>query len=166
MVRAADATILSDADLQGFCAAAREAGRRLVLTNGCFDVLHAGHAGFLRAAAAFGDVLLVGLNDDGSVRALKGADRPVLPIDDRVTLVGAVRWVDAVVPFGELHADQLIERARPHVYVKGADYDPSQGGHALPEAETLRRLEIAVRFVPLMEGRSSTSIIAGARRQP
>ena len=75
--------------------AARTQGRTIVLTNGCFDVLHAGHAAVLRAAAAQGDLLAVGVNDDAGVRALKGPGRPVAPLADRLALVGAIRWVDA-----------------------------------------------------------------------
>ena len=146
--------------------AARSQGQTIVLTNGCFDVMHAGHAAILRAAAAEGDLLAVGLNDDAGVRALKGPGRPMAPLADRLALVAAVRWVDAVTVFEESTADALIERVRPDVYVKGADYDPGAGGRELPEAATLHALDVRVVYVPLLGGRSTSSIIERLRRDP
>ena len=166
MARPAEAPVLQWAEVEPFCERARAAGRRLVLTNGCFDLLHLGHAAFLRAAAAFGDVLIVGVNDDASVHELKGEGRPLLPLADRLALVTAIRWVDAAVPFSEPTADGLIERVRPDTYVKGGDYDPAHGGRPLPERPTLERLDIPVRYVPLVPGRSSTSVLTRARRSP
>ncbi len=146
--------------------AARSQGRRIVLTNGCFDVMHAGHAAVLRAAAAAGDLLAVGVNDDAGVRALKGPGRPMAPLADRLALVAAVRWVDAITVLEETTADVLIERVRPDVYVKGADYDPDAGGRDLPEAATLRALDVRVVYVPLLGGRSTSEFIERLRREP
>ncbi len=146
--------------------AARSQGRTVVLTNGCFDVMHAGHAAVLRAAAAQGDFLAVGVNDDAGVRALKGPGRPLAPLADRLALVAAVRWVDAVTGFEEPTADALIRRVRPDVYVKGSDYDPSTGGRELPEAATLRALDVRVVYVPLLGGRSTSSLVERLRREP
>ncbi len=146
--------------------AARSQGRRIVLTNGCFDVMHAGHAAVLRAAAAAGDLLAVGVNDDAGVRALKGPGRPMAPLADRLALVAAVRWVDAITVLEETTADVLIERVCPDVYVKGADYDPGAGGRDLPETATLRALDVRVVYVPLLGGRSTSEFIERLRREP
>ncbi len=142
----------------------RAAGRRLVLTNGCFDLIHPGHVTLLRAAAALGDVLVVGVNSDAGVRKIKGPDRPLMSLADRLAVLQAVRWVHAVTPFDEETADRLIERLRPTYYVKGADYDPSAGGRTLPETATLQRLDIRVAFVPLAPGQASSDLIARRRR--
>lgn len=146
--------------------AARSQRQTIVLTNGCFDVMHAGHAAVLRAAAAQGDFLAVGVNDDAGVRALKGPGRPLAPLADRLALVAAVRWVDAVTVLEESTADALIRRVRPDVYVKGADYDPSTGGRELPEAATLRALDMRVVYVPLLGGRSTSSLVERLRQEP
>jgi rfaE bifunctional protein nucleotidyltransferase chain/domain len=100
----------------------RRAGRRIVFTNGCFDLLHPGHIGLLRRAAGLGDVLVVGINDDASVRRLKGAGRPIYPAGERAEILLAVRWVDHVTIFPEDTPLVTIEAARPDVLVKGAEY--------------------------------------------
>jgi rfaE bifunctional protein nucleotidyltransferase chain/domain len=97
----------------------RAEGKRLVLANGCFDLLHVGHVRYLQAARALGDALVVGLNSDASVRRLKGPGRPVMPAAERAELLAAVSGVDAVVVFEEDSADALIERLRPDVHAKG-----------------------------------------------
>ena len=146
--------------------AARSQGRTIALTNGCFDVMHAGHAAVLRAAADHGDFLVVGVNDDAGVRALKGPGRPMAPLADRLALVAAVRWVDAITVFAEPTADALIRRVRPDVYVKGADYDVDAGGRELPETATLHALDVRVVYVPLMSGRSTSSLVERLRQEP
>jgi len=100
----------------------RALGRRVVLANGCFDLLHVGHARYLEAARALGDALIVGLNSDASVRRLKGPGRPVMTAAERAELVGALRAVDLVVVFDEDSAEALIARVRPDVHAKGTDY--------------------------------------------
>jgi len=100
----------------------RERGRRVVLANGCFDLLHVGHVRYLRAARGLGDALVVGLNSDASVRRLKGPGRPLMPADERAELIGALAAVDLVVVFDEDRADALIARLRPDVHAKGTDY--------------------------------------------
>jgi rfaE bifunctional protein nucleotidyltransferase chain/domain len=100
----------------------RGQGKRVVLANGCFDLLHVGHVRYLRSARALGDTLIVGLNSDDSVRRLKGPGRPLMPVSERVEIVGALAGVDAVVVFEEDSADALIARIRPHVHAKGTDY--------------------------------------------
>ncbi len=163
-MRPPEARVLSLADLPSFAAARRAAGEQLALTNGCFDVLHAGHVHLLQQAAAQADMLIVGVNDDDAVRTLKGPDRPLVRLADRLQILAAVRWVDAVVSFPQHTAAILIERARPDVYVKGADYDPTTGGHPLPELATLERLGIPARYVSLLEGRSTRELLARAQQ--
>jgi rfaE bifunctional protein nucleotidyltransferase chain/domain len=102
--------------------AARATGRRVVLANGCFDLLHVGHVRYLTAARALGDMLIVGLNSDATVRRLKGPGRPVMPVEERAELIGALESVDGVVVFDEDSADRLVEVLRPAVHAKGTDY--------------------------------------------
>jgi rfaE bifunctional protein nucleotidyltransferase chain/domain len=102
---------------------ARAQGKRIVLANGCFDLLHVGHVRYLRAARALGDVLLVAINSDDSVRRLKGPGRPLMPADERAEVVGALAGVDAVVLFDDDRADALIGQLRPDVHAKGTDYE-------------------------------------------
>jgi rfaE bifunctional protein nucleotidyltransferase chain/domain len=116
------------APLVGIEEAAREAaewrsrGRRVVLANGCFDLLHVGHVRYLKAARGLGDALVVALNSDASVRRLKGPGRPVIPADERAELIGALASVDLVVVFDDDSAEALIARLRPDVHAKGTDY--------------------------------------------
>ena len=141
--------------IEAFANALRAAGQRIVFTNGCFDILHAGHVRYLAAARAHGDVLILGLNSDASVRRLKGATRPVNDERDRAEVVGALRSVDAVVIFGEDTAETLIAKVRPDVYVKGDDYTRA----TLPEARIVEGYGGAVAFIPLVAGKSTTDTI-------
>jgi D-beta-D-heptose 7-phosphate kinase/D-beta-D-heptose 1-phosphate adenosyltransferase len=142
--------------------ALRAAGRRVVFTNGCFDVLHAGHARMLAQARALGDVLFVGLNSDDSVRRLKGPTRPVSPEGDRAEVLAALASVDHVVVFPEDDPVATIEALRPHVLAKGADWaDRGVLGRDLVERDGGR-----VVLLPLLPGRSTTGLLeraAGAR---
>lgn len=139
-----------------FAAALREGGARVVFTNGCFDILHAGHVRYLTAARALGDVLILGLNSDASVRRLKGETRPVNSEEDRAEVVGALASVDYVVIFGEDTAEELIAKVQPAVYAKGGDYTLE----TLPEARIVERYDGEVAFIPLVEGKSTTGMIA------
>ena len=112
----------------------RAEGKRLDLANGCFDLLHVGHVRYLEAARRLGDVLFVGVNDDAAVARLKGPGRPLLPLDERVEILRALRAVDHVVVFGEDTADRLVAALKPDVHAKGTDYAPE----AVPEAATVR----------------------------
>ena len=159
-----EAEVVQPGDLAAFGARQRAAGRRLVLTNGCFDLIHPGHLALLRQAAALGDVLVVGVNSDAGVRRLKGPDRPLMSLEDRLAVLQAVRWVSAVTPFDEETADRLIEQLQPAHYVKGADYHPAAGGTTLPETATLKRLGVPAVFVPLTPGQASSELIARSRR--
>ncbi|GAA5512850.1 bifunctional protein HldE [Deinococcus carri] len=141
-------------------AALRDQGRRVVFTNGCFDLLHRGHITYLNQAKALGDVLVVGLNDDASVRRLKGASRPINPTEDRAQVLAALSCVDLIVPFTEDTPAALIEALRPDVYVKGGDYTRE----TLPEAPLVESLGGEVRLLPYLDDRSTTGIIERVRR--
>ncbi|GBF08022.1 bifunctional protein HldE [Deinococcus aerius] len=141
-------------------AALREGGRRVVFTNGCFDLLHRGHITYLNQAKALGDVLVVGLNSDDSVRRLKGPSRPINPTEDRAQVLAALSCVDLIVPFAEDTPIRLIEALRPDVYVKGGDYTRE----TLPEAPLVEALGGEVRLLPYLEDRSTTGIIERVRR--
>ena len=133
-------------------------GRRLVLTNGCFDLLHAGHVRYLQGARAEGDALAVALNGDASVRALKGPGRPLNSLADRAEILAALRCVDYVTSFEEPRATELLAAVRPHVYVKGGDYrletlDPE-------ERRALETARSRIVLEPMLPGRSTTALIA------
>ncbi len=136
---------------------ATRSSARLVVTNGCFDWLHSGHVRFLEQARNLGDLLLVGLNSDRSVRELKGPDRPIFEQADRALLLGALGCVDAVCVFDETRADRFLEIARPDLYVKGGDY-------TLERLDAQERAAIArhggeTKILPLVPGRSTTASI-------
>jgi rfaE bifunctional protein nucleotidyltransferase chain/domain len=135
-------------------------GRRLVLTNGCFDLLHVGHVRYLQAARALGDALAVGLNDDASVRRLKGEGRPVISETDRAEILAAMSCVDYVVIFGEDTATRLVEDLQPAVYVKGGDYssDPNDPRFP-PEAAAVMAYGGEVVIVDNVPGRSTSALI-------
>lgn len=133
-------------------------GKRLVLTNGCFDLLHVGHIRYLRQAKALGDILIVGVNDDASVGRLKGPHRPILGHEDRAEMVAALEGVDYVVVFPEDTARTLVSALRPDVYVKGDDYGP--GGKELPEAEAVLEYGGRIALVPLVASRSTTDLVS------
>jgi rfaE bifunctional protein nucleotidyltransferase chain/domain len=128
---------------------------RVVLTNGVFDLLHVGHLRYLRQARALGDLLVVGINSDDSVRSsLNKPGRPLVPDIERAELVAALEPVDYTVIFNDPTADELLRALRPAIYVKGGDYSEA----TLPEAATARTLGIQLVFVPLVPDRSSTSL--------
>lgn len=134
----------------------KKQGRKVVFTNGCFDILHAGHVRYLREAKGMGDVLVVGLNSDESVRRLKGEGRPFVPEMDRAELLAALEMVDYITIFDEDTPAELISRLVPDVLVKGGDYRPNDvAGREIVESSGGK-----VAIVPLFEGRSTTSLIA------
>jgi D-beta-D-heptose 7-phosphate kinase / D-beta-D-heptose 1-phosphate adenosyltransferase len=139
----------------------RRRGGVVVATGGCFDLLHAGHVQLLQAARALGDCLIVCLNSDRSVRRLKGPGRPVVGERDRRRVVEALGCVDAVVVFDEDTPAQVLERLRPHVFAKGADY----AAHDLPERAVLDRWGGRVAILPLSDGRSTTRLIELVRAE-
>ncbi|MGR6316805.1 D-glycero-beta-D-manno-heptose 1-phosphate adenylyltransferase [Micromonospora soli] len=154
-------TLIGAEELTAIVAEHRRAGRSIVFTNGCFDVLHPGHVRYLTQARALGDLLVVAVNSDGSVRRLKGPDRPVNPVEDRAALLAALECVDHVVVFEEDSPAALIEMVRPDVYVKGGDYPPEM----VPEAPLVRRLGGQVRTLGYVPDRSTSAIIDRIRAQ-
>ena len=136
------------------------AGKRVVFTNGCFDILHAGHVALLRAARDEGDALVVGLNSDDSVTRLKGPSRPVNPAPDRARVLAALRDVDAVVLFSDDTPKALIEALNPDVLVKGGDYSPE----TVVGADWVVAHGGRVFIVPLLEGRATTAVLERARQ--
>ena len=137
------------------CENFRRQGKKIVFTNGCFDILHAGHVRYLTKAKSFGDILIVGLNTDNSVKKLKGENRPVNNELDRAEVLLALKSVDEVVFFGEQTAENLISEIKPDIYVKGGDYTLE----TLPEAKIVQSYGGEVKFVQLVAGRSTTNII-------
>jgi len=134
----------------------RQESRSLVFTNGCFDVLHAGHVEYLAWARAQGDALIVGLNSDASVRALKGEKRPLVPFEERARMLVALRSVDVVVEFGERTPEVLLDRIRPNVHVKSAQYREDE----LPERTVVLAHGGVIRLAPHVAGMSTTDTIA------
>jgi rfaE bifunctional protein nucleotidyltransferase chain/domain len=132
-------------------------GSKVVWTNGCFDLLHAGHARSFRDAKALGDILIVGINSDESVRAIKGPLRPVTCEEDRAELVAALEAVDHVVIFGEPDPVAIISRLQPDIHCKGADY--ADGSRAVPERDIVLAYGGEIRFLPLYPGRSTTGLM-------
>jgi rfaE bifunctional protein nucleotidyltransferase chain/domain len=139
----------------------RRAGRRIAFANGCFDVLHAGHVRYLQAAKQQGDVLVVGINGDRSVSALKGPGRPLLPAQARAELVSALEPVDYVIIFDELTAEALLRELRPDVHCKGPDYTTQ----TLPERALAERLGIAVAIVGDPKDHSTRRLLAEVARR-
>jgi rfaE bifunctional protein nucleotidyltransferase chain/domain len=141
----------------------REEGRKLVLTNGCFDLLHPGHVRYLQTARTLGDALAVAINGDQSVRALKGEGRPLNPEADRAEIVAALGCVDHVVVFPEVRATHLLETVRPSIYVKGGDYTSET-----LDAEERAALENAgaeIRILPFEKGQSTSALIERMKRR-
>jgi phosphoheptose isomerase len=135
----------------------REGGRTVVFTNGVFDLLHVGHVRGLDRAATLGDVLVVAVNDDDSVRRLKGESRPLVPAEERAELLAALAPVDYVVVFDELEPSDLLRELRPDVVCKGADYAPPHG-KPMPERVVVEEYGGRIEFLPLVEGRSTTDL--------
>ena len=134
--------------------------KKIVFTNGCFDIIHVGHVRYLTAAKNFGDVLIVGLNTDDSVKKLKGASRPINNQDDRAEVLLGLKAVDHVIFFGEQTAENLIAEVKPDIYVKGGDYTIE----TLPEAKIVQSYGGRVELVNLVAGKSTTNIIEKMRQ--
>lgn len=142
----------------------RVAGREVVWTNGCFDILHAGHLASLEAARALGDVLVVGVNDDASVRRLKGEGRPVMAAEDRARLLAALRPVNHVVIFGDDTPEQILDRVRPDIHTKGEEY-AGPDGRPVPERRVVEAYGGRVEFLKLLPGRSTTGFLGKLGRE-
>ncbi len=148
------------ADLVRRCDGLRAQGKRIVLTNGAFDLLHVGHVRALADAASRGDLLVVGVNDDASVRRLKGPGRPVVPAAERAELLAALACVDLVHIFPEGDVRPLLRALRPHVHAKGRDYTVE----TVPERETAREVGAEIAIVGDPKDHSSTDLLARVRQ--
>ena len=137
----------------------RRTGRRIVFTNGCFDILHRGHITYLNRAKSMGDILIVGLNSDASVRKLKGPERPINSLEDRAQVLAALSCVDHIVPLEEDTPHELIRRIKPDLFVKGGDHRRE----TLPEASLVEELGGQVAILPYLESFSTTSVIQKIR---
>jgi D-beta-D-heptose 7-phosphate kinase/D-beta-D-heptose 1-phosphate adenosyltransferase len=152
--------ILSHPALKRRLAGLRRSGKRIVFTNGCFDLVHAGHIGYLRAARRLGDVLVVALNSDDSVRRLKGPGRPLVPERARCEVVAALEMVDYVTVFDDDTPYALIKNLQPDVLVKGGDWQPDE----IVGADVVRARGGTVRSLPYARGYSTTALVKGIQR--
>jgi D-beta-D-heptose 7-phosphate kinase / D-beta-D-heptose 1-phosphate adenosyltransferase len=155
---AAEKAISTTTALQAYCDRYRREGRTIVFTNGCFDILHSGHVTYLEAAKKLGDILIVGVNTDASIKRLKGMHRPINPLSDRVKVLSALSSIDHVIAFGTESDDTpipVIKEIRPDIFVKGGDYTKDK----LPEATTVEKFGGKIIFIPLVPDHSTTKII-------
>ena len=149
--------IVTVEEARALASAMRESGRKLVFTNGCFDLLHVGHVRYLEAARALGDALLVAVNGDESVRVLKGKSRPLNSESNRAEVVSALACVDYVVIFPEVRATALLEKVRPAIYVKGGDYTPDS--LQAEERDALKRIGTEIKILPFEAGHSTSDLL-------
>lgn len=140
----------------------RQTGRRLVVTNGCFDLLHVGHVHYLEEARALGDALLIGVNADASVRQLKGPERPLNTENDRARILAALGCVDGVLIFPEMRADRFLASSAPDIYVKGGDYTLETINQ--DERRSVEGNGGRIAFLKFVEGKSTTGLIAKIQR--
>jgi D-glycero-beta-D-manno-heptose 1-phosphate adenylyltransferase len=156
--------ILDPDRLAAIADAMRAEGRKLVLTNGCFDLLHIGHVRYLQTARSLGDALAVAINGDDSTRKLKGAGRPLNSEDDRAEVVAALDCVNHVVIFQEVRVTRLIEKVRPSIYVKGGDY--TRASLDPQERAALEKIGTEIRIVPFEPGHSTSGLIERMKKLP
>jgi len=161
-MRQAHEKIVPREKLVALLAAPRQRGQRIVLANGVFDTLHVGHVRYLSAAKSEGEILVVAVNSDSSVRPLKGPGRPILDEQARALLVAALRDVDYVVIFPEPSVEKLLEELHPHVHAKGTDYTPD----SVPERAVAARLGIRVAIVGDPKDHSTRSLLDTIRKAP
>jgi len=157
MKTSAEGKIVTEEQLKQRLQKERRAGRRVVWTNGVFDILHAGHVTYLERAAALGDVLVVGLNTDASVQLNKGPLRPIVPERERARLLAALACVDFVILYGDQSPVELIGRLKPDIYAKGGDYSIETINQ--PERRLMERLGGRIELLPGVPGLSTTHII-------
>jgi rfaE bifunctional protein nucleotidyltransferase chain/domain len=138
----------------------KENKKTIVLTNGCFDILHIGHARYLEEAKKLGDYLFIGINSDNSVKKLKGNDRPLNNENDRAELLSYFSSIDYLVIFNEDTADNLILKIKPDIYAKGGDYTIE----SLPEAETISKVGARAAFISFVDGYSTTRLIEKTKK--
>jgi rfaE bifunctional protein nucleotidyltransferase chain/domain len=161
-MRQAQSKIIDRDRLRDLIAEHKRRGERVIFANGCFDTLHVGHVRYLEGARREGDILVVAVNSDSSVVALKGPGRPILPEDARADLVAALRAVEYVVIFGEPNVEPLLESLRPDVHAKGTDYTAD----TVPERATAARLGIRVAIVGDPKDHSTRGFLESVRKAP
>lgn len=147
--------VVSRDDIRELASGLLSSGKKIVFTNGCFDLIHVGHTRYLTEAAKLGDVLVVGLNSDDSVKKIKGGGRPLIPESERAEVLASLSCVDYVVVFDEDRPDELIREIRPDYHVKGGDYSMEE----IPEKDLVESLGGKVVLIPEIEGRSTSKII-------
>jgi rfaE bifunctional protein nucleotidyltransferase chain/domain len=153
------AVLLKQGDLSEFAATVRERGNKLILANGCFDLIHVGHVRYLAGAKALGGKLLVAINSDRQVRALKGENRPAMPESERAEVISAFRFVDAVTIFDEPTVEKIVRIVRPDFHAKGTDYTTD----TVPEREIVRSFGGTVAIVGDPKDHSSTELLSKLR---
>jgi rfaE bifunctional protein nucleotidyltransferase chain/domain len=154
--------VLTLAQAARWVATARRRGQRIVVTNGCFDLLHFGHVSYLQSAKKLGGLLVVGLNGDNSVRQLKGPGRPLVPQKQRAVVLAALSCVDAIVIFPQVRAHRFLAAVRPDIYVKGGDYRPET--LVGRERAVLTAVGSKIRILPFVKGFSTTALIKKIRQ--
>lgn len=143
----------------------RKQGKVVVWTNGCFDLLHVGHIRSLQDARHLGDILVVGVNSDASIRRIKGPTRPLVPAKERSVILAAIEAVDCVVVFEEDTPEVALARLQPEIHCKGADYAPPRG-KPIPESAIVTLYGGRIEFLPLIEDRSTSNLVARIRKSP
>ena len=152
--------VVNEKELKEIVENLKKQNKKTVFTNGCFDIIHIGHVRYLKASKQCGDILIVGLNSDSSVKKLKGDSRPVNNQNDRAEILSEFNFVDYVIIFDENSPAYLLDRIKPDIYTKGADYTMDN----LPEAPVVIKNNIEVRFINLVEGKSTTNILNKIRQ--
>ncbi len=153
-------TVLTRDALEAHLNELREQGKSIVSTNGCFDILHVGHVRILKQSKDLGDILVVGINSDASVKKLKGEDRPINNQDDRAELLSSLECVDVVSIFDEGTPVEFLKVVKPNIHVKGADYKPQD----LEETPIVESFGGEVKILPLVPQKSTTSLVEKIRR--
>ncbi len=152
--------LIKQSELDNLLKNLKSENKTIVTTNGCFDILHVGHVRYLEKAKSFGDVLIVALNSDKSVKSIKGENRPINNEDDRAEVLSALRSVDYVVLFDEDSPINLLMKIKPDIHTKGADYTID----TLPEAKGIIESGGRIEFIKFVEGKSTTAIINKMRK--
>lgn len=150
--------IIKFEDLQRLKEICKSEGKKVVWTNGCFDLVHIGHIRGLEIAKGFGDILIVGVNSDSSIKKLKGDSRPIICEDDRAELISAIEYVDYVILFSDDTPERMLSSLKPDVHCKGEDYKPPHGKE-IPEKSLVESYGGVVEFIPFVQGKSTSQII-------
>lgn len=156
--------LATDKGIKDLIARYKSMGKKIVFTNGCFDILHSGHVSYLKGSKAKGDILIVGLNNDESIKRLKGINRPINKLEDRIEVLSELACIDYIIPFGKKGDDtpiELLAKVKPHVFVKGADYRHKY----LPEESLLKKIGCEIVFMPMVANKSTTGVISQIREK-